>query len=502
MKKSLFVALLLGWVVAAYTQEKIRFNERPKLVVGIVVDQMRWDYLSRYYDRFGKGGFRRLIEGGYSCDNTLINYVPTVTAAGHASIYTGSTPAFHGIAGNNFMIEGVRQSSVRDTSVTVVGTDVRRVGQASPHMLLATTIGDQLKVHTDFRSKVYSFSFKDRAAVLPGGHTADGAFWLDTKNLQFVTSTYYMKELPEWVSRYNAGKMKEYAWMRTLGDTMVYSPLINQMVIDLAKETVLAENLGRHDVTDMIALSFSQTDYIGHKYGTRGWQTDNVYKELDSQLAEFLTFLDKQVGRGNYLLFLTADHGAVHNNVFMEEHKLPAGIWRVTDVQRKLENHLGRVFGTGKLLLGIMEYRIYLDHKKIKEKHLDLDEVKADLVGYLRSQKHVAYAVDFEQVQSATIPEPLRERITRGWNADRSGDIQVILEPGYYYFAPTSSAIGTTHAAWNPYDSHIPLLFYGWKVPHGSTSRQTRIVDIAPTICSMLHIQMPNACIGDAIELK
>lgn len=498
--KWMILAGLCLYGTKAAAQDTITLDDRPKLVVGVVVDQMRWDYLARYYNEFTANGFRRLTDQGYSCNNTMINYLPTVTAVGHASIYTGTTPAFHGIAGNNFLTDGVRTSSVRDTTVTTVGSDVRRVGQASPRRLLATTIGDQMKLHTDFRAKVYSVSFKDRAAVLPGGHAADGAFWLDTRNIKFVTSSYYMDELPEWLNRYNE-QLKAHEYLRTQGDTAIYSPMINKMVIELGKAVVRGERLGHHDVPDMLTVSLSQTDFLGHKYGTRGWRIDNMYKMLDEQLAGFLDFLDEEVGRGNYLLFLTADHGAAHNNLFLEEHRIPAGIWRLTDVQRQLESHMRSVFGDD-LVLYIIEYRVYLDWKKMREKGLDPKRVKAEAAAFLARQPEVAYAFDFEQASEAGLPDVIRQKVMSGRNPERSGDVQVILNPGYYYFAPTSSEIGTTHAGWNPYDSHIPLLFYGWGVPHGSTSRPTYITDIAATVCNMLHIQVPDACVGHAIELK
>lgn len=499
----LFSAMLTACASTLHAEKKQAEGryERPPLVVGVVVDQMRWDYLPRFYDQLGRDGLRRLLDEGYSCDNTTINYVPTVTAAGHASIYTGTTPAFHGIAGNNFKLNGRRATSVRDTTVATVGTATKRVGQASPRLLLASTIGDQLKLDTDFRSKVVGVSFKDRAAVLPAGHTADMAFWLDTKELQFVTSTYYMKELPDWVKHYN-NQMEGLDELKAQGDTMVYSPEINRMVTEMAMEAVKNEQLGRRGVTDMLCVSYSQTDYIGHRYGTRDWRVMQIYIELDKQIARLLKMLDEQVGRGNYLMFLTSDHGASHNTEYLYQHNMPGAPWRVTNVIRRINRELEQDFGVDDLVMGLIEYRMYLDYKVIDEHHLCLDSVKAAAIKHLRNLPRVAYAVDFQQVATSSIPDFLRERIIRGFHPQRSGDIQIVLEPGYIYYTPTSSATGTTHAAWNPYDSHIPLLFYGWHVPKGSTLKPTFITDIAATVCSMLHIQVPNACIGTPIELK
>lgn len=499
MKRLLFITIICCSIFNAAALSAIGFNEHPKLVVGIVVDQMRWDYLSRYYDKFAKDGIKRLIEEGYSCDNTMIDYLPTVTALGHSSVYTGSTPALHGIAGNTFLIDGRSTSSVADKSVQTVGSDNSEIGQASPHLLLATTIGDQLRLHTDFHSKVFSISYKDRAAILPGGHTANGSFWYDPRNKKFITSTYYMDKLPDWVSFYNS-KLKGNAEVKRLGDAINTSPYMATLITEMAMEAVKAERLGQGDDTDMLCISYSQTDAIGHKWGTRGEHTDKAYLELDKQIARLLALLDSKVGKGNYLLFLTADHGAAHNDVFMQEHKMPAGRWMNSDIRQKLNAHLNNLFGADSLVRTSLEFRFYLNHKRIADKGLDIKAVKAAAVSFLRQQPHVVYAFDYDAAALTTLPAFLRERAIRGWHAQRSGDIQVIIEPSWYSFGSASSPTGTTHSSWNPYDSHIPLLFFGWKVPHGRTSKPTSITDIAPTVCNMINIQMPNACIGNPIQ--
>lgn len=499
MKKVLVFTVLVCCVICSTAQTDIGFTERPKLIVGVVVDQMRWDYLTRYYEKFEKGGFRRLMDEGYSCDNNMIDYVPTVTAIGHTSVYTGSIPALHGIAGNTFIVNGRSSSSVRDDSVSTVGSDNVGIGKASPRLLLATTIGDQLKLHTDFTAKVVSVSYKDRAAILPGGHAADGAFWFDSQNKQFVTSTYYMKELPEWVRQYNK-MLKSNSELKRLGSEVSTSPMVGTIVTELAMEAIKGERLGQHKVTDMLCISYSQTDAIGHKYGTRGKRTDDAYLELDRQLARLLTLLDSKVGKGNYLLFLTADHGAAHNTEFMSRHNMPAGRWMNSEVRRALNRHLKDKFGSDSLLAASMEYRFYLNHLRIASQGLDLAKVKAEAVKFLREQPNIVYAFDYEQTGTMPIPAFLRERIIRGYNPQRSGDIQVVVDPGWYSYGRGSSPEGTTHGSWNPYDSHIPLLFYGWKVPYGRTSKATSITDIAATVCSMINIQMPNACVGTPIQ--
>lgn len=500
--RKLFVFMLLVTAACFTMQARPGFNERPKLVVGIVVDQMRWDYLSRYYDRFGSDGFRRLMDQGYSFDNCLIDYVPTVTAIGHTSAYTGTTPAFHGICGNEFWIDGRKTYCCADSTVAPVGSDNRKDGCMSPVNLLATTIGDQLRLHTDFRSKVVGVSYKDRAAILPAGHAANAAYWLDRKNRQFISSTYYMQELPEWAKVYNKELVKNKEFKK-LGKDIGLSPEAGHIIAGMAIAAIDGEQLGQGSETDMLCVSFSQTDVIGHQWSTRGEHTDQAYMELDKDLARLFKALDSKVGTGNYLVFLTADHGAAHNFQFMLDNRLHGGKWLSKDLKADLEQFIASKLGNSKpVVLGIADYRFYLDHDGIAAQGLDLQRVKQVAIEYLRQSPNISFVVDFEQAATAPIPAVLRDRILLGYNFHRSGDIIVVVEPGFYEVGPWSSLVGTTHGEWNPYDAHIPLLFYGWQVPHGSHPGEVHITDIAPTVCSLLHIQQPNAAIGHALQFQ
>ena len=480
-----------------------QFGERPKLVVGIVVDQMRWDYLSRYYDKFCEDGFRRMLDKGYSFDNCLIDYVPTVTAIGHTSAYTGTTPAFHGICGNNFAIDGRKVYCCEDSTVMPVGSGNKKDGCMSPVNLLSTTIGDQLRLHTDFRSKVIGVAYKDRAAILPAGHSANAAYWLDRKNRKFITSTYYMaQELPQWVKDYNNDLAKNKVF-KEMGKDIGLSPETGHITVGMAIAALEGEQLGQGSETDMLCVSFSQTDVIGHKWSTRGEHTDEAYMELDKDLARLFKALDEKVGAGNYITFLTADHGAAHNEQFMQDNRLHGGKWLSQELQTDLEKYIASKLGNRKpVVLGIYDYRFFLDHAVIEAQGLELQKVKDVVIEYLRKYPNISFVVDYEKAASAPIPAVLRDRILLGYNFHRSGDIIVVVEPGYYEVGPWSSPVGTTHGGWNPYDAHIPLLFYGWRIPHGASPIEVHITDIAPTICSLLHIQQPNACIGNALEFK
>ena len=490
----------LQLMAQAATDGRPQFGQKPKLVVGIVVDQMRWDYLSRYYDKFGTDGFRRLVDQGYSFDNCLIDYLPTVTAIGHTSIYTGTTPAFHGICGNNFRRDGRMIYCCTDDTVQPVGSDNTKAGCMSPVNLLSTTIGDQLRLHTDFRSKVIGVSYKDRAAILPAGHSANAAYWLDTENRQFITSTYYMKELPQWAKDYNRELAKNEEFKRVGKDVGLY-PLTGHITTDMAIAALKGEQLGQGTETDMLCVSYSQTDVIGHKWSTRGEHTDEAYLELDKDLARLLAALDDAVGKGNYLAFLTADHGAAHNYKYMQDNRLHGGQWLSAEVRKGIEAHVAAKLGNTKpIVQDICDYRFFLDHQSIADQGLKLQDVKELVMDYLRQSPNIAFVVDFEQAATAPVPAFLRERILRGYNFRRSGDIICCVEPGYYEYGQWSSPVGTTHGEWNPYDAHIPLLFYGWHVPHGAWPREVHITDIAPTVCSLLHIQQTNACVGDILN--
>lgn len=489
MKRILMIAVLCCGAIAAMGQ-----IERPKLVVGVMVDQMRWDYLYYYYEDYGNDGIKRLLREGFSCENTMITHVPTVTAIGHSSVYTGSVPYFTGIAGNGFMIDGKPVSSCDDMSVDGVGTS-GKAGHRSPRNMLATTIGDELKQAFDFECKVMGVAIKDRASILPAGHSADAAYWWDSEVGHFVTSSYYMDRLPGWVEKFNRRYNTEPKFnlnTSNLGVTYTFR---------MAEAILENEKLGQGKYTDLLAVSVSSTDAIGHTYSTRGRENYEVYMQLDKELAHFFNELDKRVGRGNYLLFLTADHGAAHNPKFMKEHSQPAGGWDAGLARKSINKAVEDELGVSNVVKAIYDYRIYLNDSIIESNDIDKNQVKEIALDVLKQDKDLILAVDYDKVEQASIPSFLKERIINGYHRGRSGDIFVMTRAGYLPFKVKDDYKGTTHSAWNPYDSHIPLVFMGWHITPGETTIPTRMVDIAPTVCSMLHIQMPNSCIGEPIQL-
>lgn len=484
-------ALCCGAIAAMGQTAQI---ERPKLVVGVVVDQMRWDYLYYYYEDYGNDGIRRLLREGYSCENTMITHVPTVTAIGHSSVYTGSVPYFTGIAGNGFMIDGKPVSSCDDMTVDGVGT-TGKAGHRSPRNMLCTTIGDELKHAFDFENKVFGVAIKDRAAILPAGHSANAAYWWDSEVGHFVTSTYYMDHFPSWVEKFNKKYNTEPKFnLNTSNQGVTYTFRMAEAILE-------NEKLGQGRYPDMLTVSVSSTDAIGHTYSTRGRENYEVYMQLDKELAHFFNELDRRVGRGKYLLFLTADHGGAHNPNFMKEHKQPAGGWDASSARKAINQAVQAQLGVDNVVKAIYDYRIYLNDSILESAGIDKQRAKDVALQVLKKDKNLCLAVDYDDVEYESIPDFLKQRIINGYHRGRSGDIFVMTHAGYFPFKVKDDYKGTTHGAWNPYDSHIPLVFMGWNITPGETTVPTRMVDIAPTVCSMLHIQMPNACVGEPIQL-
>ena len=513
--------------------------ERPKLVVGLVVDQMRWDYLYRYYEKYQSDGFKRLLKEGYSFNNVDINYIPTYTAIGHTTIYTGSVPAIHGIAGNDWFDKttGKNVYCTTDESVKPVGTTDVKSGSHSPKNLWSTTVTDELLLATNFQAKVVGISLKDRASILPAGHHPTGTYWFDDTTGNFVTSSYYMNQLPKWMNDFNAQKMPdqlvkngwntllpiaEYTesspdnspWEGLLGSaktpTFPYSnlaadyqlkkdnirstPFGNTLTLKAAEAAIKGEQLGADAITDFLAVNLASTDYAGHKFGPNSIEVQDIYLRLDRDLAEFFKYLDDKVGKGEYTVFLSADHGGAHSKGFMEEHKMPTGFYG--EDNKEFNVMLKDKFKVDQLISKITNNQVYLDDKLMSENNLDAEQVKQYLIDILNKDQSVLFAVDMKKAGSSSIPEPIKTRIANGYNWQRSGDIQVIYHDNWL---PTYAKLGTTHGAWNSYDSHIPLIFMGWGIKNGESNKDYNMTDIAPTISALLHIQFPSGNIGNPI---
>jgi predicted AlkP superfamily pyrophosphatase or phosphodiesterase len=532
------VSFVLGQPVSLVRQTQPL--ARPKLVVGIVVDQMRWDFLYRYYNRYGTGGFKRLLNEGFSCENATINYLPSFTAVGHASIFTGSVPALDGITGNDWtdQLTGKQIYCTEDSSAKTLGSNSQE-GAMSPRNLLASTITDELRIATNFESRVVGISLKDRAAILPAGHTATAAFWLDDTNGHFISSSYYMEQLPEWLNQFNnsnriveliandwntlypldkydqsdslnqsyEGRFKDEkdaifphlirkAYEMNKG-SFRSTPFGNTLTLELAKAAINGYQLGAGHSTDFLTINCASTDYVGHMFGPNSVEVEDTYLRLDKELAHFFEFLDAKIGKGTYTVFLTADHGAAHAIGYMKKHNLPADFWHAQPLLDSLNYTLASIFGVKHLIRSGMNYQVNFNMNAIISEHLNFDSIKKITVEYLERQPGIAYAVDMARIGETSVPEPLKTMIINGYNFKRSGAVQVVLQPGWF---EGYSKTGTTHGTWNPYDTHIPLVFMGWGISHGASTAIVHMTDIAPTLAVLLHVQVPNASIGTPIR--
>lgn len=515
--------------------------KRPKLVVGIVIDQMRWDYLYKFYSLYSEtGGFKRLLNSGFSCDNTFIPYTPTVTAAGHASIFTGSVPAINGVVGN-FWFDKLQNKAVYctddDTEKTVGANDA--AGKMSPRSMVVTTVTDELRLATNFSSKVIGLSFKDRASIYPAGHTANGVYWYDPAIGNFITSSYYMNELPDWVKKFNARRLTDsfynYNWELSLskniykqycGDDeqpyerlafgaeqkhfpyslntfagndfgkIIATPFGNDLLELLAESAISNENLGRNKSADFLTLSFSSPDYIGHTFGSESWEQMDDYIKLDKTLGKFFSFLDKQVGTGNYLIFLTADHAVANSPGYAKIHNFPGGSFNEELFMNGVKQLMLVKYNYPDIIKGLYEDQVLLNHGLIDSLKLDEAAITKSIIDFAERRPGVARAFSLPNISNATLTEVQKRMYTNNYYPQRSGDIQIVLKPGYM----AGDGLGTTHGTWNPYDSHIPLLWYGWGIKQGNTSREVYMTDIAATVAALLHIQMPGGCIGKVIE--
>ena len=545
MKQS-FVLLFSLFCLAAAAQKgvapkpKPQNIERPKLVVGIMVDQMRWDFLYRYYNRYAAtGGFKRMLNNGFTCDNTFIPYAPTVTACGHTCVYTGSVPAIHGITGNAWYDYEKNRTvyCAEDKTVKTVGAP-GNAGEMSPKNMLTTTICDELQLATNMRSKVIGIAIKDRGGILPAGHRANAAYWYDSKSGNWISSTFYMNELPQWVQTFNNKKQVDvfynagwntmypihsytqsskdenefeakpfgaeqkgfpYDLKRFIGKNygiVSSTPHGNTLTAMMAKEAVLNEAMGKDSITDFLAVSFSSPDYIGHAFGPNSIEVEDTYLRLDKELGELFDFLDKQVGKGQYISFLTADHGVAHVPGFMNENKLPGGAVDDNKLVGDLNKLLAEKYKRNNLVLSAYNYQISLNHILIDSADLDKEDIIEDVIKFASKIEGIDRVFAIDELMEQPMNAVVKDRLSNGWHPKRSGDVQLIFAPGWIDGGKT----GTTHGLWNPYDSHIPLVWYGWNIKQGRSTEEVYMTDIAATLAALLRIQMPNGCVGKPIQ--
>jgi predicted AlkP superfamily pyrophosphatase or phosphodiesterase len=539
MKIALFFFLSLLPIVT-FSQR----NDSPKVIVGIVIDQMCYEYLYRYENKFCENGFKAFMEKGANCRTTLYNYVPTYTGPGHASIYTGAVPADHGIVGNEWYERETRKviNCVDDESVKSVGTTSNE-GMCSPKNLKTYTVTDQLKM-TYPSAKVISMSIKDRGAILPGGHLSDGSYWYDYATGRFVTSTFFKQELPKWVQSFNDEKQVEkymnQTWNTLLDieaygesgpDNSIYehllpgkktptfpydlkemslvgdkfqiftsTPFANTYLTDFALKSLKNEQLGQDEQTDMLCISYSTPDIAGHAFGPYSVELEDMYIRLDLEIGRLLTELEKQFGVDGFTVFLTADHAVVPVPQYLVDKKLPGGYLYLNDKMTNLKDKVKSRFGAD-LIVEQENLNIYLDHKMIDSLQVSRAEAAYFISLEIAKWEGVKRVYTYKDLEGSSSDDSWRDMVKNGYHHRESGDVIFVLEPGYLPKSADTetSHKGTSHGSAFNYDTHVPLLWYGKGIKQQEIIRQLEITDIAATLSHLLYLQRSGAMTGSPI---
>ncbi|WP_420601480.1 alkaline phosphatase PafA [Flagellimonas sp.] len=527
MKVSVFIA------IACFIQLTFgQINDKPKLIVGIVVDQMRAEYLYRFQDNYTENGFKRLMREGFNVKNMHYNYMPTATGPGHASIYTGTTPANHGIVANDWYSKTKEAKMYCAVDETVFLTDGSKASpkeidkySRSPKNLLGSTITDELKLFTNDRSKIVGISLKDRGAIFPTGHLANYAFWYHDQTGNFITSSYYSENLPDWLLKFNNRKLADsllnLTWdtlkpmetyknsgpdhapmekifngrtdatfpydlkkLRKANENFAMIPNVpfgNTILTQLAKATIQGEGLGQKDETDFLTISYSSTDYIGHGFGIRSKELEDTYVRMDREIAELLSFLDSEIGKDNYLLFMTADHAASDHPDFLKNSKLPGKYFEEASIKQLLNSKLSELYGNEDYVAYIDKTQVYLNPVKTSR-----EEVLKATVSILKTVDGIqeVYVPSLHSNRNLAIDAFFR----KSHNPDNSGDILLHFKPGWM----PKRMEGTTHGALYNNDTHVPMLWFGWQIKQGETVKKKTIDQIAPTLSFLLNIPLPN----------
>jgi len=542
----LAINLLLANASAEHQRTQKRdSSDQPRLVLIIVVDQFRYDYVERLADLFGSGGFRRLLNEGAFFVDANYEHLPTYTAVGHAAIFTGSVPALNGIVGNAYYDRKSRRIRimVADDSarlVTSAGAS-SEAGAVSPRSLIGTTLGDQMRLATKFQSKVIAVSLKDRAAILPGGQRPNGAYWFSEADGEFVSSDYYTRQLPEWVRKFNAEKRPDKyfgkSWERLLPadayaraqdtnldiqtsalgpkfphlikgsatapdakfyDAFEITPFASDYLAQFAEAAVQAEQLGADQYPDLLAISFSSPDLCGHYYGPDSQEIVDTYARLDRTIGELLEFLDKKVGLANMLIAVTGDHGVAPVPEYEQSVGVDAMRLSARDLQNAVSKSLSARYGLENGVLAFVNGQLYLDQNQILEKKLDPAEVERSAGEAALSAPGVVSYFTRSQILSGAMPAgPISRRVTNGFNAERSGDVWVITRPFSFY---PEAPLATTHGTPYNYDSHVPVIIVGKGIKAGKYFAPASPADIAPTLAALLGIEPPSNRYGRVLS--
>lgn len=541
---SVSVILLISFFSGLSGQGAYLPPEKPRLVIGIVVEQLRYDHIERFRDRFGENGIKRLINEGSYFKNASFEYMLTQSAPGHATIATGAEPSYHGIPSDSWYVPLKNELiyATKDAVVNPVGGSFES-GLHSPVSLQSSTFSDELKMATNRRAKVFSVGIKESSSILSAGHAADAAFWFDNTTGTWMSSSYYLDSLPGWVTDFNALKSSEtylngtwepFRSAEMYGDCLPDSnkyeagfrsvnyfpydlkkirskeiagtkdsyallretPFANSLTTSFAIRLIEREKLGKDDVTDYLSICYSATDNIGHRFGPSSVEMGDAILRLDDEIRYLLTYLNDSIGKRNILIFFTSSHGISEIPSILERNRIPSGYFRQNQAVQLLRSYMNAVYGEGDWVKGYSERQVYLNRTLIEDARLSLEEVQKKVARFLVQFSGVASAYPYSAFEANDFNNGNLRRIMNNFNPQRSGDVIITLNPGW---VEKEGEFVTNHNSPYECDSHVPLIWYGWTVNRESVTRKVNMADIAATLSSLCKVPYPNACIGQPL---
>ena len=518
--------------------------DKPKLIVGIIVEQMRYDQLERFRSRLGQTGIRRLLNEGTTCQNASFQYTLTQSAPGHATIATGTEPAWHGITSDSWYLP-LRNEIINctgDPNARAAGGS-QEYGQHSPVNMQSSTFADELKMASGKKAKLFGVGMKEHTAILSAGHSADAAYWFDYKTGSWISSSWYIDSLPAWVNDFNAlrypeafvmGKWELYRPVEDYHDcisdankfetgfngknafpyelarinrrgnpapaydlTMLReTPYGNTLTTSFAKKLIEKEKLGSDDITDFLSICYTSTDYIGRRFGPSSFEMADAIFRLDREIGDLLSYLVDSIGKMNVLVYFSASHGISEIPGILENHRIPSGYFNRDQALNLLGSYLRALYGNGEWIKGYYERQIYLNRILIEDSGISLEEVQKKAARFIVQLSGVSTAYPHSAFEINDFGEGNLKRIINNFSPQRTGDVIITFKPGWI---EKTGDYATNHNSPYEYDSHVPLIWYGWSVDRGVVTRKVNMADIAPTLSSLLKVSFPNACTGEPL---
>ncbi len=518
--------------------------EKPKLIVGIIVEQLRYDQIARFSDRFGDRGIRRLLNEGTSYQNAAYHYMLTESAPAHATIATGTEPSWHGITSDSWYLP-LRNGLIYCTQDPGVGPAGGGYESRihSPINMVSSTFTDELKMATWKEAKVFGIGLKEYSAILSAGHAADAAYWYENSTGNWISSTWYLDSLPSWVNDFNAMRYpvaylnktwnltgpQQYYYdcvadtslieigfdsknyfpydLKKMGNNVRINPLHdmsliretpygNSLTTDFAKKLIEKESLGKDDITDYLAVCYTSTDYIGHRFGPSSYEMADAILRLDREIEDLVTYLVDSVGKRNVLIYFTSAHGIAEIPAILEQNRIPSGYFRIEQVLYLLRSYLKVIYGEGDWVKGYTGRQVFLNRTLIEDSKISLEDIQKKTARFLLQASGVSSAYPFSAFVINDFGEGNLKRIINSYHPQRSGDVIITLNPGW---VESETNTVTNHNSSYEYDSHVPLIWYGWSVDRASVNRKVNLTDIAPTLSTLVNVPYPNACTGEPL---